>query len=92
MVESRKVGASAGNRGKGRKKGVPNKIPTAIKEMVIAALDKAGGVEYLKAQAATNPTAFLTLVGKVLPLQITGPNDGPIAFTRIELIDGVRPD
>ena len=55
--------------GRGRPKGSPNKIQAAVKEMVIQALDEAGGVDYLKTQAATNPTAFLTLVGKVIPLQ-----------------------
>jgi hypothetical protein len=35
-----------------------------------------GGVEYLKQQAVDNPTAFLTLIGKVLPLQVNAKNDG----------------
>jgi hypothetical protein len=61
-----------GQPGPGRPKGIPNKTTTAIKEMVIEALSKAGGVDYLHGQAATNPTAFLTLVGKVLPLQVNG--------------------
>jgi hypothetical protein len=46
--------------------------------MILAALDKAGGIDYLVAQAERNPSAFLTLVGKVLPLQMTGTNDGPV--------------
>ena len=65
--------------GRGRPKGSPNKIQAAVKEMVIQALDEAGGVEYLKTQATSNPTAFLTLVGKVLPLQVTGEDGGAIA-------------
>lgn len=67
----------------GRKKGTPNKTTAAIKEMVIQALDEAhkdGGVAYLKAQAAANPTAFLTLVGKVLPLQLQGDPDNPLTL------------
>ena len=70
MSEARKVGPSAGNRGKGRKKGVPNKTTTAVKEMILAALDQAGGINYLVEQSQTNPSAFMTLVGKVLPLQV----------------------
>jgi len=62
----------------GRQKGTPNKTTTAIKEMVIAALDKAGGMEYLVRQADANPTAFLTLVGKVLPLQVDADHRGEI--------------
>ena len=65
----------------GRKKGTPNKSTAAIKEMVVEALHgahKDGGVAYLKDQAEKNPTAFLTLVGKVLPLQVTGGDGDPI--------------
>lgn len=40
--------------------------------MIMQALDKAGGVSYLTRQAKENPKAFMTLVGKVLPMQVTG--------------------
>lgn len=53
--------------GKGRKKGVPNKVSRDLKEMVIEALHRAGGVDYLVTQAEKNPQAFLSLLGKVLP-------------------------
>jgi len=59
----------------GRPKGAQNKVTRAIKDMVAQALDKAGGVDYLIAQAEENPTAFLTLVGKVIPLQVAGQFD-----------------
>ena len=59
-----------GTRIGGRQKGTPNKTTAEIKEMVIQALSNKGGVEYLEKQADENPTAFLTLVGKVLPLQV----------------------
>jgi hypothetical protein len=64
------------NAGKGRKAGVPNKVTGALKDMVLQALSDAGGVEYLSRQAKENPSAFLTLVGKVLPLQIGGADSG----------------
>jgi len=51
----------------GSRLGKPNKLPAAIKEMVLEALDKAGGVDYLVEQSRENPVAFLGLVGKVLP-------------------------
>lgn len=66
--EKRKVGD--GTPGPGRPPGVPNKFTGALKEMVRQALDEAGGVEYLKTQAEKNPSAFLTLVGKLLPAEI----------------------
>jgi hypothetical protein len=55
--------------GRGRPKGSPNKITAAVKDMVAQALDQAGGVEYLVAQSRDNPNAFLTLVGKIIPMQ-----------------------
>jgi hypothetical protein len=48
--------------------------------MVLAALAGVGGEQYLMRQADVNPTAFLTLVGKVLPLQITGDPERPVAI------------
>lgn len=64
------------NAGKGRPPGASNKITREVKQMILDALDaaggKGGGVAYLTAQAKKNPKSFLTLVGKVLPLQITG--------------------
>ena len=66
----------------GRKKGVTNKVNAALKDMILTALDDSGGVEYLKQQAQTNPNAFLTLVGKVLPMTVQGPGeDGSHKFT-----------
>ncbi len=67
----------------GRKKGTPNKITKELKEMVLQALDDVGGVEYLKQCAADNPTAFLTLVGKVLPLQVKGSGEDGSHVMRI---------
>ena len=68
-------GIGTGKPGPGRPKGSLNKTTKAIKEMVVEALDKAGGVEYLLTQATANPTAFLRLVGKTLPLQVAGELD-----------------
>jgi hypothetical protein len=65
----------------GRKKGIPNKINAELKEMILQALNEAcpkGAVQYLKLQAIESPTAFLSLVGKVLPLTIAGDAKNPI--------------
>ena len=59
----------------GRQKGSVNKINAALKDMILHALDDAGGVDYLLKQAEENPTAFLTLVGKVLPMTVHGSGD-----------------
>ena len=68
----------SGNRGKGRPKGAPNKLNADVKNMILEALSGAGGSAYLQRQADENPAAFMTLVGKVLPLQLTGENGGAI--------------
>lgn len=62
--------------GPGRPPGLPNKNTRVLKDMIMAALDGAGGVQYLTDQAKENPKAFLSLVGRVLPLQVTGENGG----------------
>jgi hypothetical protein len=49
-----------------------------VKAMILGALDDAGGQEYLAKQANENPTAFMTLLGKILPLQVTGKDGGPV--------------
>lgn len=70
--------------GRGRPKGSPNKTTAAVKDMILQALDKKGGVDYLVEQAGENPTAFLTLLGKVLPMQVQGDPNNPIGISIIE--------
>lgn len=74
-----------GTPGPGRPKGIPNKTTAALKEMILGALDEKGGVDYLAKQADQNPAAFMTLLGKVLPMQVTGVDGGAVVH-RIELI------
>ena len=69
-----------GERRGGRQKGTPNKVDVDIKRMVLRALDGVGGEQYLMRQVEENPGSFLTLVGKVLPLQITGDPDRPVSI------------
>ena len=67
-----------GNAGKGRPKGSPNKVTAAVKDMILGALADKGGQAYLARQADENPVAFMTLLGKVLPMQVTGEDGGPV--------------
>jgi hypothetical protein len=57
--------------GGGSRKGAPNKLNKPLFEMIDMALEGVGGVEYLKIQAIENPTAFLALVGKRLPRDVS---------------------
>ena len=70
----------------GRQPGSLNKMSGDIKTMVVGALAGVGGTEYLMRQAEQNPNAFLSLVGRVLPLQVTGDGGGAL---RIEVVTGV---
>lgn len=54
----------------GRVAGTPNKITGDIKEMIRNALSEVGGVDYLKTQATTNPTAFLGLIKSIVPRDV----------------------
>ncbi|MHB1287523.1 MAG: hypothetical protein ACYCYP_13410 [Leptospirales bacterium] len=55
------------NAGKGRKKGVPNKITKSVREAIETAFEEVGSHKYLVDQALENPSAFMALLGKLLP-------------------------
>ena len=73
----------------GRKKGSLNKENKAIREMIIEALDELGGVDYLVTQAKDNPNAFMSLLAKVLPTQITGDPENPLVIKGVTV--GYKP-
>ena len=66
----------------GRKKGTPNKTTALLKDAILVAAGNAGKDEglvgYLTSQAVLNPGPFMALLGKVLPMQISGDEDQPV--------------
>lgn len=74
--------AAPPNAGKGRVKGVPNKTTALLKDAILQAAEKAGDkdglIGYLTVQAKANPGPFMALLGKVLPMQVTGEDGGPV--------------
>jgi len=80
MQENQSIQSSRGGvrPGAGRPKGSLDKGNALIREMVAQALDKAGGVDYLCRVAESHPGPFLGLVGKVLPIQVTGEDGGAV--------------
>lgn len=77
---------------RGRPKGSPNKTTALLKDAILKAAHKAGGkggmVAYLQTQASANPGPFMALLGKVLPMQVTGADGGPIrADVQITIVD-----
>lgn len=74
-----------GERRGGRQKGTPNKATALLKDAILTAATEAGGEGgmegYLRLQAVQNPGPFMSLLGKVLPMQITGEDGGPVSVT-----------
>ena len=67
--------------GNGRPKGAKNKNSKLLKDAILEAAERLGDsrsskkkglVAYLEMQAEENPVAFMSLMGKVLPMQVTG--------------------
>lgn len=68
--------------GAGRPKGKLGQTTILLNEAILEAAKQAGGedgmVGYLRARAIDTPGPFLALIGKVLPMQVTGADGGPI--------------
>lgn len=80
MAAGRKTGG-------GSRLGKPNRVTKALKEMILGALDAAGGETYLTTQATKNPTAFMALLGRVLPTTLAGDPNAPLQIiNRIEMV------
>lgn len=75
--------------GRARKpRGATNKLTTALKDMILQSLANVGGTAYLEAQATANPNAYLSLIGRVLPLQVKDGGDDPKVPTVVNHIHG----
>lgn len=78
MAEGQKTG--------GRQKGTPNKTTALLKDAIMKAAEAAGEdmegaggvVGYCTFLAKSEPKAFAQLLGKVLPMQLTGDDDGAL--------------
>lgn len=79
--QTKKPGRGGARPGGGRPKGSLDKGNALIREMIVQALDAAGGVEYLRSTAESHPAAFLALVGKVMPVQVEGSGGGAVAHS-----------
>ncbi len=62
----------------GRKKGTPNKVTASVREGLEAAFAGLGGVDHMTNWAKENPTEFYKLLTKLIPVQVTGEEGGPV--------------
>lgn len=81
------TGAAAMGAGPGRPKGVPNKVPKAIKEAALAALNSGEGAEaFFEQRKAESPDAFMGFLKGVLPMDVRlGNPDGSALDVTINL-------
>lgn len=94
MVEkqSKKSTRRGGKReGAGRPKGAVDKGNALIRELIVGALNNLGGSKYLESTAKSHPAAFLSLLGKVMPVQLEGANGGAIQV-ETRTVRFVKPD
>jgi hypothetical protein len=87
--------------GMGRVKGVPNKTTALLKDAILRAAEQAGNkvgndglVSYLEVQAVENPGPFMSLLGKVLPMQVVGADGGAVQVELVKrvIVDPRNPD
>lgn len=100
VMAPNKVPANIGAKASpGRPKGSPNKTTALLKDAILMAAEAAGGegddkepgglVGYLTKQAKDEPVAFMSMLGKVLPLQITGAGGGPVELSVSGLMERI---
>lgn len=80
----------------GRAKGTPNKSTALLKEAILKAAEAVGEdmegkgklIGYCKFLAKSEPKAFAGLLGKVLPMQVTGADGAALkAEVQITIVD-----
>lgn len=69
----------------GRKPGTPNKFTGTMKQAVMAAFQELGAEKFLiklgKSRSESARKALLPLFGKMLPLEVSGPDGDPVKVT-----------
>jgi len=77
----------------GRPKGSLNKTTLQLREMILLALDKLGGPDYLVALGRENSSAYASLLSKVLPTTLSAPDsDGGVGVELRFIREIVWPD
>lgn len=83
----------------GRAKGTPNKTTALLKDAILKAAQEVGNdgkgkdglIGYLRLVAVHEISAFASLLGKVLPMQVTGADGGALEVTFRTVYEEVAP-
>ena len=70
-----------------RPKGSPNKLGTLIRIAIEKSFDQVGGVKYLVRMAEQEPKAYMTLLGRVIPKELTLSDE---TGDKLDLVDLAR--
>lgn len=75
--------------GAGRPKGALDKGNADLRQMILEALDRKGGVDYLEDLAGSNSAAFVSLLRSVMPKEVVGAGGQALFPERIvfEVVD-----
>lgn len=69
-------------RANGRPKGSKNVVTRQMKEAVLAAFEALGGDKFItklgRSKESANRRAVLNMFGKMIPIEVTGPDGGPL--------------
>ena len=85
-------------KGAGRPKGSPNKMAKSAKDAIAEAAESLGGaarlVDWAKEDPLNERAFWATIYPKLLPLQVSGENGGPIQFQEVRrlIVDGNTDD
>ena len=74
--------------GQGRPKGSMNRATRAVKECLLEAFEKMGGMKAFVAWGKENPTEFYKLWGKIIPTEIRNADGESFKLVLVEQIVG----
>lgn len=90
MADTPKNTGKFGKGNPGKPKGATSKTTRTAKEAIAIAADKLGGADRLVAWAQEDPlnerAFWSSIYPKLLPLQVTGEDGGPVQIARIERV------
>lgn len=94
QTDGKRIGT--GKAGPGRPKGSQNKTTKAAKDAIAEAAARLGGVDRLVDWAKEDPdnekAFWASIYPKLLPLQVSGEDGGPVKLVGEVRLVGVRPD